>query len=219
MKRLLCLLGTLCLLAFGAGGQGALASSLVQSVALTQEDQAHLDRVEAYLNQLGSLQARFVQISSNGAYAEGEVLVDRPGKMRFEYDPPQTILLIANGLSLLYYDRELKQSSYLPLWETPLWFLVREEVKLGGELEVVSIEQALGTLTLSMRDADSPELGQVTLIFSDNPLSLRKWEITDAQGVLTQVSLINPQYGVEIDEEKFNHNSLSVDGSKGDNRR
>ncbi len=185
-----------------------------QMAAITESEQADLARVEDYLNQLDSMQARFVQISSNGAYSEGEVLVDRPGKMRFEYDPPQTILLIANGLTLLYYDRELKQSSYLPLWETPLWFLVREDVQLGGDLEVVSLEKELGTLRVTMRDRDEPAMGEVSLIFSDNPLSLKKWEITDAQGVLTQVSLVNPQFGVDIDGELFKHNSLSVDGKK-----
>src|SRR3546814_8770255 len=67
-----------------------------------------------YLNDIKTLQGRFVQTSSNGAYAEGAVYLDRPGHMRFDYDPPTPVLIIANGLSLLYYDEELKEATFLP---------------------------------------------------------------------------------------------------------
>ena len=177
---------------------------------LSPDDVSNLTRVEDYLNRLDTIQARFVQISSNGAYAEGEVFVDRPGQLRFDYDPPNTVLLISNGLTLLYYDRELKQASYIPLWETPLWFLVREKVELGGDLEVTKVEEALGTLSVTLQDRDEPESGKLTLIFSDSPLTLRKWEVVDAQGILTQVTLINPVYGGEIDGDLFDYGDIDV---------
>ena len=183
---------------------------------LSPDDVSNLTRVEDYLNRLDTMQARFVQISSNGAYAEGEVFVDRPGQLRFDYDPPNTVLLISNGLTLLYYDRELKQSSYIPLWETPLWFLVREKVELGGDLEVTKIEEALGTLSVSLQDRDEPENGKLTLIFSDSPLTLRKWEVVDGQGILTQVTLVNPVYGGDIDSDLFDYGDL--DANRGQRR-
>lgn len=194
----------------------AVADDKVEPPPLSPDDIAILTRIEDYLNRLDSLQARFVQISSNGAYAEGEVYVDRPGRLRFDYDPPSTVLLVSNGLTLLYYDRELKQASYIPLWETPLWFLVREKVKLGGDLLVTKVEEGLGTLSVTLQDRESPENGKVTLIFSDSPITLRKWEVTDAQGVLTQVSLINPLYGEEIDPELFEYSQFEL--NKGQRR-
>jgi hypothetical protein len=118
--------------------------------------------------------------------------------------------MIANGLSLLYYDKELKEATFLPLWETPLWFLIREEVRLDENVEIVDIEEALGTLRLTLRDAETPDGGAVTLIFSDEPLSLKKWEITDPQGIETQVSLVNPVFGVEIDSDLFKTGDLEV---------
>src|SRR3546814_20383226 len=65
----------------------------------------------------------------------------RPGHLRFDYDPPSPVLIIANGLSLLYYDEELKEATFLPLWETPLWFLIREEVRFGENVDIVAIDR------------------------------------------------------------------------------
>lgn len=180
------------------------------AAALSTTDKANVERALGYLNGISTLRARFVQVSSNGAYAEGEVLLERPGKMRFEYDPPVPALLIANGLSLLYYDRELKEASFLPLRETPLWFLIREKVRLSDDMRVESVEQARGMLRVALRDASNPDIGEVTLIFEDKPLALRKWRVVDAQGVLTEVSLVNPQFGVEIDARAFKYDDLDI---------
>ncbi len=187
-----------------------LAESRAQTAALSPDDVATVTRVERYLNQIKTMKARFVQVSSNGSYAEGEVVIDRPGHLRFDYDPPVPVLMIANGLSLLYYDEELKEATFLPLWETPLWFLIREEVRLDENVEIVGIEEALGTLRITLRDAESPDGGAVTLVFSDEPLSLKKWELTDPQGIETQVSLVNPVYGEEVDPDLFKYGDLEI---------
>ncbi len=179
---------------------------------LSPDAVAAVTRIEAYLNGLTTVQARFVQISTNGTYAEGEIIVSRPGQMRFDYDPPHPVLLIANGLTLLFYDRELKQATFLPLWRTPLSFLIRDKVRLDDPVEVVAVEEALGSLSLTVRDTRNEDAGTVTLVFSKQPLALKKWSLTDSLGVTTQVSLINPRYGVEIDELAFDHGGLEIEG-------
>ncbi len=181
-----------------------------EPVALSPDQSAAVRRAVRYLNDISTLTARFIQISSNGAYAEGDVIIQRPGKMRFEYDPPHPVLIIANGLSLLFYDREIKQASFLPLWETPLWFLIRKEVTLSEDIVVSAVEQSPGALRITITDKDLSETGSVTLVFSDRPLALKKWEITDAQGILTQVSLINPRYGIEVDPLAFDYRDLEI---------
>jgi outer membrane lipoprotein-sorting protein len=186
------------------------AGDRVQTAALSPDEVAAITRVERYLNDIRTMQARFVQVSSNGAYAEGEVFLERPGHLRFDYDPPTPVLMIANGLTLLYYDKELKEATFLPLWETPLWFLIREEVRLDENVEIVAIEEALGALRITLRDIDTPDGGAVTLVFSDEPLALKKWELTDPQGIQTQVSLINPVFGGAIDSELFKYGDLEV---------
>ncbi len=183
-----------------------------EPVALSPDQSAAVRRAVRYLNDISTLKARFIQISSNGAYAEGDVIIQRPGKMRFEYDPPHPVLIIANGLSLLFYDREIKQASFLPLWETPLWFLIRKEVTLSEGIVVSAVEQSPGALRITITDKDLSETGSVTLVFSDRPLALKKWEITDAQGILTQVSLINPRYGIEVDPLAFDYSDLEIQG-------
>ncbi len=197
-----------------ASGLGAAAPVAVaaEPVALSPDQSAAVRRAVRYLNDISTLKARFIQISSNGAYAEGDVIIQRPGKMRFEYDPPHPVLIIANGLSLLFYDRELKQASFLPLWETPLWFLIRKEVTLSEGIVVSAVEQSPGALRITITDKDLSETGSVTLVFSDRPLALKKWEITDAQGILTQVSLINARYGIEVDPLAFDYSDLEIQG-------
>src|SRR3546814_19570528 len=101
--------------------------------------------------------------------------------MRFDYDPPTPVLIIANGLSLLYYDEELKEATFLPMWKTPLWFLIREEVRFDDNVEIVAIEEALGTLRITLRNPDALDGGAVTLIFPDDPLALKNGEHVDPQ--------------------------------------
>ncbi len=202
------------LLAALVAASGLCASAPVavaaEPVALSPDQSAAVRRAVRYLNDISTLKARFIQISSNGAYAEGDVIIQRPGKMRFEYDPPHPVLIIANGLSLLFYDREIKQASFLPLWETPLWFLIRKEVTLSEDIMVSAVEQSPGALRITIADKELSETGSVTLVFSDRPLALKKWEITDAQGILTQVSLINPRYGIEVDPLAFDYSDLEI---------
>jgi outer membrane lipoprotein-sorting protein len=191
-----------------------LPAAATQVAALSPDEVAAVTRVERYLNDIRTMKARFVQVSSNGGYAEGEVYLDRPGHLRFDYDPPSPVLIIANGLSLLYYDEELKEATFLPLWETPLWFLIREEVRFDENVEIVNIEEALGTIRITLRDADEPDAGEVTLVFADQPLALRKWELIDPQGIRTQVSLVDPVYGEEIDPQLFKYGDLQIQRGK-----
>lgn len=186
------------------------APAAAAPAAVPQQSTETLARLEAYLNQVTTLHARFVQVSSNGAFAEGDLYLDRPGRLRFEYDPPHPALLIANGVTLLYYDRDLEQATFLPLWETPLWFLIRERVDLTDGLEVVDITQGAATIKVTLRSTDDGGEGEVTLVFADRPISLHSWEIHDAQGIVTQVALVNPEFGVSIDRDLFEHGDLNI---------
>ena len=194
----------------GSATETESAPAATAPTAAPQQSTETLARLEAYLNQITTLHARFVQVSSNGAFAEGDLYLDRPGRLRFEYDPPHPALLIANGVTLLYYDRDLEQATFLPLWETPLWFLIRERVDLSDGLEVVDITQGAATIKVTLRSTDDGGEGEVTLVFADRPISLHSWEIHDAQGIVTQVALVNPEFGVSIDRDLFEHGDLNI---------
>jgi outer membrane lipoprotein-sorting protein len=190
----------------------ATGSQGVEQAAVTtgEEDRETLARLLDYLNGIDTLKSRFAQASSNGTYAEGDLYLHRPGRMRFEYDPPHPALLIANGVTLLYYDRELQQATFLPLWETPLWFLIREKVDLDEGVELLGIQRVAGTIRVTLQLSEEGSEGQVTLVFSDRPIALHSWEIKDAQGITTQVSLVNPQFGAAVEDSLFEHGDLNV---------
>ena len=188
----------------------AVAPATTEKIILSPDDSAAVRRAVRYLNDISTFKAHFIQVSSNGSYAEGELMVERPGKLRFDYDPPHPVLMIANGLTLLFYDRELKQASFLPLWETPLWFLIRQEIKFSENVRVIKVKQDRATLRIVLVDDALPDAGEITLVFSDKPLVLKKWEIEDAQGTVTQVSLVNPEFDVKIDPENFDYGDLEI---------
>ncbi len=163
-----------------------------------------LVRVQRYLNGVQSMHARFLQVSSDGGRASGEIYLNRPGRMRLDYDPPVPVLVVADGTFLIYYDEELQQVSYLPLGSTPADILTRPNIELGGEdLVVTNLAKSDDSIQVTVVQADDPQAGRVTLYFSDNPVSLRKWTVLDAQGVETQVTLVSPEFGVSVDPKLF----------------
>jgi outer membrane lipoprotein-sorting protein len=182
---------------------------------LTQEDRAEIARMEATLRAIDTLESRFVQVSSDGGYAEGELWLDRPGKMRFEYDDPVPVLLIANGLELLYYDRELEQPTFVPLWETPLWLFLKEDATLTDGIEVMGIRRSQGEVELRVREADHPDRGELVLRFGREPMRLLGWTVVDPQGIATEVSLVDPRWGVQIADDRFESRHLPNVGLEG----
>ncbi len=170
---------------------------------LTAQDRADIARVEAYMNILRSFKARFLQVSPEGATAQGTVWLSRPGRMRFEYDKPNPTLLVAGFGSAVFYDAELKQTTSVPLFTTPLSLLLADNLKLSGDVTVTSVSRQPGALQLTMHKTSSANDGSLTLVFSDNPLQLRQWAVTDAQRQETRVSLFNMELGGNFPAEMF----------------
>jgi len=165
---------------------------------------ADISRIETYLNRLKTVRARFLQVSSTGEYAEGSLYLNRPGKLRIDYEPPVPVEIIADGSRLIYHDRKLEQVTYLPLGSTPAGIFVKEKVSLnGGELTVTDFARGPKSLRVTVVRADEPLEGSLTLVFGDRPLELRKWSISDAQGTVTNVSLMNARFGVPLDDKLF----------------
>ncbi|MBR0652643.1 outer membrane lipoprotein carrier protein LolA [Roseomonas terrae] len=174
--------------------------------ALTDRDRADLARVEAYLNNLTTLRARFLQIAQNGASAEGTAWIWRPGRMRFEYDPPEPLLLVADSGQFLMYDRELRAPTTLLVSQTPLGILLRREVRLSGDVTVTRIERSGGFLRVSMYRTREPGEGLLTLVFNPEPMELRQWSIVDAQRRETRVTLSRIETGLRFQAGLFQFN-------------
>lgn len=174
-----------------------------QARALTAQDRADIARVETYLNSIKTLRARFLQVAPDGSTSEGQAWLQRPGRMRFQYDPPAPFLLVGGHGLLVFHDSELKQTSNIPLGQTPLGLLLQDNLRLAGDVTVSRVTHLPGQLQISLYRTATPQDGTLTLIFADNPLVLRSWVVTDAQRRDTTVTLYNAQLGGTFDQKLF----------------
>ncbi len=177
--------------------------AFAQVAALTAQDRADLARIEAYLDTLRSLKSRFLQVAPDGGTAGGTAWLERPGRMRFQYDPPSPLLLVAGAGLVVFHDKELEQTSNIPLGSTPLGILLADHVKLGGNVTVQAIQRLPGQIQVTIYRTASPGDGNLTLVFADDPLSLRQWVVLDAQRKETRVSLFNVELGGHFDQKLF----------------
>ena len=193
------------LLAFAAGLAGLAPDrpAMAQARPLTAQDRADIGRIERYLVTLRTLKGRFLQIAPDGGSSEGTAWIERPGRLRFDYDPPAPFLLVAGHGVVMFHDRKLDQTSQFLIGQTPLGMLLAEKVTLSGDVTVTGIERQPGLLQVSMIRTGAPGDGTLTLIFADSPMQLRQWSVVDAQRLETRVSLFNVQLGERFDQKLF----------------
>jgi len=184
---------------FGASAIGAVPPP---AAALTAQDMADLRRITAYLTGIRTMAGRFRQIASDGTTATGSLWMVRPGRMRFEYDPPSPILLIADQSYVYYVDKQLAQMSKVGLKSTPAWFLLRDPITFD-DLVVTRFERGANLLRVTVVAPAEPDNGSLTMVFGNEPLALRQWTIVDQQRRATTVSIYDAQFGIALDPELF----------------
>lgn len=172
---------------------------------------ADIDKVEAYMQSLKTAQARFVQTTHTGEQLVGTFYLNRPGKLRFEYDPPVTNFVVADGAFIYFYDGLLEEQTNAPIGTTLADFFLRKEFTLGGDLIVKEAKRDGGFLQVQVVQKDDPEGGSLTFAFDENPLELKKWRVVDAQGMITEVELFYLKKDVKLDSKLFYY----VDPGKG----
>lgn len=171
----------------------------------TARDRADLARIESYLDALRTLQAQFLQVAPDGAVSRGTAWIERPGHMRFQYDPPSPFLLVAGNGILVFHDSQLDQTSNIPLSHTPLGILLADHVRLSGDVAVTGMQYLPGQIDVTLVRTASPGDGSLTLVFATNPLTLRQWTVVDAQRQETRVTLYNVQLGGKFDAGLFHY--------------
>jgi len=171
--------------------------------AASGEEAAIVDRIEQWFADTRSLKADFLQLDPDGGHATGTVWLRRPGRVRFEYDPPVPLLIVADGVSVIFVDTELEQVDRLPLVRSPLSILTARQVDLRRDTEMRAISREGGVLRLTLADAKSPEEGELTLIFNESPLALRQWVLHDSSGRETKVVLQNVEVNLDLPGRLF----------------
>jgi len=162
-----------------------------------------ITRVEEYLSGLSTIISEFTQVAPDGSLAAGKFFLERPGRMRWQYNPPTPILMVANGSDLVYYDYELQQISHIPMDSTLIGFLAQKKIRFADDVGVISFSENAGTIRIGVAQRKKPEEGQLVLELSDKPLLIRNMVVTDAGGQITTVSLNNARFGTPIDKTLF----------------
>ena len=173
------------------------------TAALSAEERAVVARVEEYLNSIGTMQSKFIQLAPNGQQASGTFYLSRPGRMRLEYDAPLKDFVVADGLFLFYWDGEMRQQSSAPIGSTMADFILRKDIRLSGDVTVRDVVQLPGVVEVTLSETKDPGKGSITLMFEERPFQLRKWRVLDAQGLTTEVALLNPRTGIQLDRNLF----------------
>lgn len=181
----------------------AIAAPARPAIELTAEQMFAVQQINAYINGLGSLKGRFTQIGPAGEFSEGDFYLQRPGRMRFEYSPPNPILVVADGFWVGIEDRQLRSTQKYPLLTTPLSLLLSERVDLFKEARIVGFEDRGGDIAVTVEARSPTTPGELTLIFGGPVFSLKQWTVVDAQGLTTQVAVFDLVSGLALDPKLF----------------
>ena len=182
------------------------SAKLAESLVLSKQGTTDLMRVQKHLNSSKTFKARFFQVSSNGEYAEGQIFLQRPGRLRLIYDDPNPLLVVADGKHISFIDRNIDTATTLYLSMTPADLMLRESIGFfGNDVIVTSVNRTPGVIRIGLINTAEPDAGSIELVFSDRPMELRKWTVTDAQGIKTTVSLLGPTFDVPLNPNLFKY--------------
>lgn len=161
-------------------------------------------KAEAYLQSLSTAKADFIQTSSAGSRLSGQFYLNRPGKLRFNYNEVKDFV-VADGIFIYFYDSQLGEQSNAPIGQTLADFLLREDLRLSGDLAVQQVFKKDGMTHIDIVQSDDPSAGHIELVFSDVPYELNRWRVTDAAGETTEIVLKNMQKGMKLDNNLFGY--------------
>ncbi len=167
------------------------AHAQTATVALSAHDLALVDKATKYLQGLGEVEGRFEQTSPRGAIQQGDIFLKRPGKARFQYDPPSGLTVVSDGRNVSVWDARLRTFDRTPLGATPLAILLARQIRLDQDVVVFRVGSYDDGFYLSVRSASGQAQteGYITMVFGDNPMSLRGWTLVDGQGQATKVKI------------------------------
>ncbi len=173
-------------------------------MALTPEQKQAVDGVSEYLNSFKTLQGEFTQVSPKGNMSRGVFYISKPGKMRFEYAPPNPFLIVADGKWLTVKNVKKEKGDQFPLSQTPLRLVLADQVDIARDTHILDFQQQDGILSVTIEDKKNTlGSGQLTLVYDQTRNALQQWVVVDGKGRRTTVTLENVQAGIETDPKLF----------------
>ena len=185
------------------GMAGPALAARPQIAPLTDADRALVDKAATYLQGLTEAKAHFVQTDARGGVSQGTLYMQRPGKARFAYDPPSGLLVVADGHNVSIANSQLKTFDRYPLMATPLSIFLARQIRLDKGIVISNVSRMADGFSITARDGKKEAEGQITLTFSDNPMALAGWTVTDAQGASTRIHLAGLDRAGGLDQSLF----------------
>ena len=176
---------------------------LAQIMGLRPAAADDIAKAEQWFNSLTTYQADFTQVSSDGSHAKGKFSLRRPFRSRFDFDDPVPITLITTKIWLHVDDAERREVNSYPVSETPLRTILAEDINLRLPDVKTSTSNKDGVVTITMLQEDGEAAGRISLEFDEKPFQLRRWVVTDANGITTSVFLTNPVKGLDLPAKMF----------------
>jgi len=172
---------------------------------------AAVNTVDQYLNNIEHLEGNFLQINPDNTISDGKFYIRRPGKFRFDYKQPASLVVVSDGVWLGVIDNDLETLDRYPIRSTPYYTIFKNNVNLLEDARILGIEFYDKFLILSIEGLSKEEVGEIKLHFhvrdevneSYTNLELYEWYITDAQGLETNVKLSDVEHGIVADHAKF----------------
>lgn len=186
-----------------AAAIAATALLALPAQALTAEESEALAAISAKFRSVETMNGAFVQFGPSGEKSEGKFFIARPGKVRFQYDAPATISVVADGKSVLVHDKKLQTFDIWPLSKTPLKYLLQKDLDLAKFDKVRGVTLEPDLIQVAIVDESRFGGGRLTLIFDRATQELRQWTVTDDQGLDTSVSIYNVETGTPLAAKLF----------------
>ncbi|EIM75198.1 outer membrane lipoprotein carrier protein LolA [Nitratireductor aquibiodomus RA22] len=168
------------------------------------------DQIAAHFSSVRTMMGEFVQFGPRGEQTGGKFYIERPGKIRFDYEEPSGFRVTSDGSSVVIMNKKLNTADLYPLSKTPLKLLLDERIDLSGD-KVQTVREDNDLTTIKMSDKSVFGNSTITMMFDTNSYDLRQWTITDAQGKDTTVMIFNVQQGVTFDPSVFKIDYRRVD--------
>ena len=190
-------------LALGVAAVSLDAAPITPPSGFSESDRADLERVSNALNAIHTLQGTFVQIGPEGQVDQGRFFIQKPGRMRFEYAPPNPTLVVSDGRWVAVENTKLNTTDRYALWTTPLDLILGDDLDLRNNPQIVGVEHQEGQLVIDAKSHSGRANGNISLVFSEPTLALKQWTVTDAQRLLTTVSVSNLKTDITLAPDLF----------------
>ena len=175
-----------------------------QATAFDARQRALLDKISGYLSGVQTLVGNFVQVGPDGRRVDGTFSIQKPGKVRFQYNPPSPIDIIADGSSVVVRDRSLETADYYPLSQTPLRYLLADRIDLLRDTDVISVSMDDTFVTVVIEETQvMVGTNRLMIMFDAKTLALKQWTVTDPQGLDTTVAVYNLDTAKKPDPNLF----------------